>query len=86
MLLRQHILNIMCKGETSWTEKEQVSTAFFEGLERMQALAEDGLVDINDYSLKVSAKGKRFLRNICMTLDARLWKNQPTTPLFSMAD
>jgi oxygen-independent coproporphyrinogen-3 oxidase len=86
LILRQHILNIMCKGETSWASPAAQHAELWEGLERMTLLAQDGLVLIGEYDLKVTEKGKRFLRNICMTLDARLWRNQPTTPLFSMAD
>jgi oxygen-independent coproporphyrinogen-3 oxidase len=86
LILRQHILNIMCKGHTSWNLPSQQSDEFFQGLERMQLLAADNLVEIGETALKVTGRGKRFLRNICMTLDARLWANQPTTPLFSMAD
>lgn len=85
LIIRQHILNIMCQGETSWTEPAQYCASLFEGLQRMEALAEDGLVEIQETSLKVTETGKRYLRNICMTLDARLWENQPTTQLFSMA-
>jgi len=86
LLLRQHILNIMCKGRTSWELPAQQGEAFYEGLERMQKLAEDHLVEIGEITLTVTPTGKRFLRNICMTLDARLWENQPATQLFSMAD
>ncbi|MEJ5963634.1 oxygen-independent coproporphyrinogen III oxidase [Pedobacter immunditicola] len=86
LLLRQHILNIMCKGRTSWALPAQQSEVFFEGLERMQMLADDGLVEIGETTLTVTPIGKRFLRNICMTLDARLLANQPATQLFSMAD
>lgn len=86
LILRQHILNIMCKGETSWKLASQKSTALYEGLARMQLLVEDKLVVIKETELEVTPLGKRFLRNICMTLDARLWRNQPSTPLFSMAD
>ena len=85
LMLRQHILNIMCKGYTSWDRTEEFCTAFFEGLKRMEALEADGLVEIRPTSLNVTVTGKRYLRNICMTLDARLWENQPTTQLFSMA-
>ena len=85
LILRQHILNIMCKGFTSWESNEEFCTAFFEGLKRMEELEADGLVEIESTSLKVTETGKRYLRNICMTLDARLWENQPKTQLFSMA-
>lgn len=85
LVLRQHILNIMCKGHTSWFAQEQQSEAFFEGLERMVPLVEDGLVEIRDHHLEVTVLGKRFLRNICMMLDARLWRHRPDAPIFSMA-
>jgi len=56
-----------------------------EGLERMRLIEKDGLVKITGSSMEVTVLGKRFLRNICMALDSRLWANQPQTQLFSMA-
>lgn len=85
LVIRRHILNIMCKGETSWALPEERNTAFMEGLDRMRHIADDGLVTLSGTQLKVTATGKRFLRNICMALDSRLWANQPQTQLFSMA-
>lgn len=85
LVIRRHILNLMCKGETSWALPEQQNPAFTAGLERMKLIAKDGLVELGGSSLKVTEKGKRFLRNICMALDSRLWANQPQTQLFSMA-
>ena len=54
-------------------------------LERAKLLEQDGLVEILENRLVVTHLGKRFLRNICMSLDARLWSEQPETQLFSMA-
>lgn len=85
LVIRRHILNLMCKGETSWLFPEQQHPSFMEGLERMRLIADDGLVEINETSIRITDTGKRFLRNICMTLDSRLWANQPQTQLFSMA-
>lgn len=85
LILRQHILNIMCKGFTTWDQSDECCRAFFEGLKRMEGLEADGLVAIGETSLQVTETGKRYLRNVCMTLDARLWENQPKTQLFSMA-
>lgn len=84
LVIRPHILNIMCKGETSWNHRNKPNMAFIDGLERLHALANDGLVELNSYSLKVTPLGKRFLRNICMAFDARLWADKPLTQLFSM--
>lgn len=84
MIIRKHILNIMCKGETAWNDNKEPCYGLMEGLERMQDLTRDALVDLDSYHLTVTSTGKRFLRNICMALDARLWADQPSTQLFSM--
>lgn len=84
LVIRRHILNLMCKGETSWDLMEHQHPAFFEGLERMRLIAADGLIVIHENRLQVTLKGKRFLRNICMALDSRMLANQPKTQLFSM--
>lgn len=85
LIIRRHILGIMCKGYTEWNHHTQYAAAVFEGIERLQALADDGLIELNSLGLKVTPLGKRFLRNICMCLDARLWQNKPISQLFSMA-
>lgn len=86
LLIRKHILNIMCQGYTSWTLQEAENEALAEGLIRMRWLAQDGLVLLSPGALRVTGFGKRFLRNICMTLDARLWEKQPEKQVFSIAD
>jgi oxygen-independent coproporphyrinogen-3 oxidase len=85
LVIRRHILDIMCKGETEWNYHKEPFESIFAGIERLQTLAQDGLIELDSWSLRVTPEGKRFLRNICMALDARLWENQPTTQLFSMA-
>lgn len=85
LVIRKHILNLMCTGKTSWLLPAEQHEALMQGLERMKLIADDGLVILGDRQLEVTAKGKRFLRNICMALDSRLWANQPQTQLFSMA-
>jgi len=84
LVIRRHILNLMCKGYTSWDLPELQHPALMEGLERMRLIAADGLVILTDNMLTVTVAGKRFLRNICMALDAKLWASQPLTQLFSM--
>lgn len=85
VIVRKHILNIMCKGATTWNHHTQPSAAVIDGIERLQPLADDGLIDINSLGLKVTEPGRRYMRNICMALDARLWANKPESQLFSMA-
>jgi oxygen-independent coproporphyrinogen-3 oxidase len=75
----------MCQGETTWDQTFSMHKVLKDGLDRLKVLEEDGLVEIGDNSIIVTQLGKRFLRNICMTLDARLWADQPESQLFSMA-
>ena len=85
LIIRKHILNLMCSGTTTWNDSSDVGDALLEGLERVQEMVKDGLAEITQNSLTVTPSGKRFLRNICMALDARLYANEPTKQLFSMA-
>jgi len=85
LVLRRHILNLMCKGATNWKGNPPYCDALFEGFERLKPMLEDGLVWLTPSEIKVTPAGKRFLRNICMALDARLWEKKPESQLFSMA-
>lgn len=85
LILRRHILNIMCNFETSWKEKETQCEALYTGLERMKELEKDGLVTISPFELKVTETGRAFIRNICMCIDARYWRKTPEAKTFSSA-
>ena len=84
-ILRRHILNIMCRYETSWDQTEYQCDALYQGLERLDTLEMDGLIKRYPYKLEVTEKGKPFIRNICMALDAHYWRKQPEGALFSQA-
>jgi len=86
LLLRRTILDLMCKGQARWSDREIGTEVIRQALARMDALAEDGLVKIFQNTIEVTSLGKRFLRNICMCFDARLWAEKPAGQLFSMAD
>ncbi|MEO1652734.1 MAG: oxygen-independent coproporphyrinogen III oxidase [Bacteroidota bacterium] len=83
LLIRQHILNLMCRFETQWGEEDQQGAALYEALPRLKEMEKDGLLRVEPYQLKISEKGKPFLRNICMAFDQKLWQSQPDRPLFS---
>jgi len=86
LIMRKHILNLMCRGYTSWKTPEEMDEKVEEGVKRMKWLAQDGMVMLSDHDVRVTEYGKRFLRNICMAFDARLWENEPNNQLFSLAD
>jgi len=83
LIVRKHILNIMCNYETSWAASREQHPALFDGLKRLKEIESDKLISITPYNLKVLENGKPFLRNICMALDARLSRKETKVKLFS---
>ncbi|HEX7414185.1 MAG TPA: oxygen-independent coproporphyrinogen III oxidase [Bacteroidia bacterium] len=81
LILRQHILNIMCTYHTSWKEEQVGFLA--EPLARLKEMEQDGLVIMDKLSIKVTARGKPFIRNICMCFDKRYWNKTTTAKVFS---
>jgi oxygen-independent coproporphyrinogen-3 oxidase len=55
-----------------------------EVISRLEEMENDGLLEISDYKITVTEKGKPFIRNICMAFDLRLKRKAPQTQLFSM--
>lgn len=82
-ILRWHILQLMCKFKTTWQESTLQTEGLYAGLERMQEFENDGLIKMHPFELEVLPKGRPFIRNICLALDARYWKKQPEGNLFS---
>ncbi|QDP86693.1 oxygen-independent coproporphyrinogen III oxidase [Chryseobacterium sp. SNU WT5] len=83
LVIRQHILNLMCRLETSW----DLQTSFPEienALEALKEMQTDGLVEITDNKIKITEKGRAFTRNVAMTFDLRMMRNKPETRIFSM--
>jgi oxygen-independent coproporphyrinogen-3 oxidase len=73
----------MCRFTTDWSDEQLQTDAWFEGLERIAEFIKDGLLIQEPFELTVTEKGKGFVRNICMAFDARLWRNLPSSQLFS---
>lgn len=84
LIIRRHILNIMCQFETSWNNQNQQFPELESILESLDEMVTDGLLEIHKNSLTVTEKGKPFVRNICMAFDLRLKRKAPQTQLFSM--
>ncbi|MFV7235937.1 oxygen-independent coproporphyrinogen III oxidase [Flavobacterium sp. ZB4R12] len=84
LVIRKHILNLMCQFETSWKNKEGYFDEIPEVILQLKEIEKDGLVIIGDKSIQVTEKGKPYVRNICMAFDLRLKRKAPETELFSM--
>ena len=83
LILRKHILQLMCNFNTKWENLSEQTPGLFEGLVRMEPLIKDGLIDIDQHSLSITELGKPFLRNICMCLDARYFAVSRSDKIFS---
>ncbi len=83
LIIRKHILNLMCNLETEWNEGLPTNVKN-EIIERLQEMKEDGLLDFTDTKLIVKEEGRMYVRNICMAFDLRLLENKPDTRIFSM--
>lgn len=84
LIIRKHILNLMCQFHTTWAEYGTYFSELPEVLIRLQEMQNDGLVQITENAITVTEKGKAFVRNICMAFDLRMTRNIPDTQLFSM--
>lgn len=84
LIIRKHILNLMCHFETSW----HINANYFEEVPQiivqLKEMENDGLVIIEKNGIKVTNAGKPFVRNICMAFDLRLKRKAPDVKLFSM--
>lgn len=84
LIVRKHILNLMCQLETSWEDPSQSIDDLEDSLSRLKEMEADGLLKIGDKSIQVSEEGRMYIRNVCMALDRRLIDNKPETRIFSM--
>lgn len=80
VIIRKHILNLMCQFETRWNDSENLflNTSILEG---MQA---DNLIELSQNQIKILEDGKPFVRNVCMAFDAYLHKKQSEKKQFSL--
>ena len=84
LVIRKHILNIMCHFSTSWDAENLQIDAIESHTEKLKEMETDGLVFIKKNGLTVPEKARPYVRNICMAFDKRLHSNKPETKLFSM--
>ena len=84
LIIRKHILNLMCQFETSWSENLMYFSEIPEVINQLNEMEHDGFVEFIKQGIQVTEKGKPFVRNICMAFDLRLKRKAPETELFSM--
>ncbi len=82
VLVRQYILDMMCRGKVSLKPHEEINIGI---LDRLQPLQLDGLAEIKGLEVQITEVGKSFLRNVCMAFDVRLQRTKERENLFSQA-
>lgn len=70
--IRQHILNLMCHFETTWSPESSFAFLIPEVKEKLHEMCADGLVEIDENRFRVTEKGIPFVRNCCMAFDQDL--------------
>jgi oxygen-independent coproporphyrinogen-3 oxidase len=84
LVIREHISNLMCTLETSWSDESLCFKELPVVLQSLVELEKDNLVKIQSNKLMVTEKGRAYVRNVCLPFDLRLQRKKPDTQLFSM--
>ncbi|MCF1192013.1 oxygen-independent coproporphyrinogen III oxidase [Mangrovimonas sp. AS39] len=84
LIIRKHILNLMCHQETSWENPNQKFKELQSTLAKLSEMEKDELISIEANGLKITEKGRPFVRNVCMAFDLLLQRKQADKQLFSM--
>jgi oxygen-independent coproporphyrinogen-3 oxidase len=84
LIIRRHILNIMCQLHTSWEDETTQFSDVDKSMRLLQEMEKDKLISIEKNTLKLHEEARPFVRNVCMAFDKRLQKSKQQTQLFSM--
>jgi oxygen-independent coproporphyrinogen III oxidase len=84
-VLRRHMLRLMTQLQTRWDSPADYTGYLETVAQRLAGPAADGLLELDAGGCRVTAKGRAFLRNICMAFDARLSRRAPDQGLHRRA-
>ena len=84
LIIRRHILNLMCGFKTSWSSSNLYFEELPDVLIKLKEMENDGLLAIGNDTITVLPEGRPYVRNICMAFDLLLQRKKPDTQLFSM--
>lgn len=73
----------MCNFETDWSDVAMQFAELDLVRNSLMELEKDEFILLTPFHLKVTDKGRAFLRNICMSFDLLLLRKQPDTVIFS---
>jgi len=82
--IRRHILNLTCKHHTSWAYEGQREQAYMRDCSRrLDEAIRDNLVEKGLDWIRLTEKGKLFVRNVCAAFD-KDYRNRPVFGRYSM--
>jgi len=84
LVIRKHVLNIMCQLRTSWSQPNEKFEGLGEVITKLDEFVKDGILQVNENGLQINESGIPFIRNVCMAFDLRMNRKLPDTRLFSM--
>ncbi len=84
LIIRKHILNLMCQFETNFGPDDLLINHIPDIIQKLEEFEKDDLLSIHSNRIRITKKGRPFVRNICMPFDLRLQRRKPDKQLFSM--
>ncbi|PIE87263.1 MAG: oxygen-independent coproporphyrinogen III oxidase [Bacteroidetes bacterium] len=82
LIVRQHILDLMCHFETEIGKQESFDF-YLNVLLKLGEMVEDQLVEMEGNTLRITEAGIPFVRNVCMIFDRSLQSNSRKEGVFS---
>lgn len=83
IILKKHIFNIMCRGETAWAADIEECQFLSTVSDRLKPFESEGLIHLTADTLKVTPEGRPFLRNISYCFDAKSLKMSNPSSIYS---
>jgi oxygen-independent coproporphyrinogen-3 oxidase len=85
---RRAILDLICHFKLNFAAFERAagvnfSAHFAPEMERLRAMAQDGLVEIDDEGIRVTGKGRLLVRHVCLVFDRYAKPRTDTQPRYS---
>ncbi len=85
LIIRKNILELMCTGKTTLDNRKLSKDVVAVAKEKLKQLEGDELLVVHENEVTVTDNGQMFIRNICASLDARMWRKSNTERIFSKA-
>lgn len=83
LFIRKHILNLMCKFETRWSEDDLLHYGVDFNYDLLEQMNDEGLITFSSTGISVLQAGREVVRVVCSALDESLSKASKIQANFS---